>query len=94
MAIRQFLTPLLATRGVDLSASRSVPWAVAAPVAAVMDGTARLLRRKTPPPLTSWLVSWTGRDRAYDISAARADLGYEPVVTLDEGLAQMNAAGY
>ncbi|GAB3119433.1 NAD-dependent epimerase/dehydratase family protein [Streptomyces calidiresistens] len=91
MPIRNFLTPLLATRGVDLSKSRSVPMTVAAPMAAMMDRTARLLRRKTAPPLTNWLVSWTGRDRSYDITAARTELGYSPDVTLEKGLAEMRS---
>lgn len=92
MPIRNFLTPLLTTRGVDLSKSRSVPMTIAAPMAAMMDRTARLLRRKTAPPLTNWLVSWTGRDRSYDITAARTELGYSPDVTLEKGLAEMRAA--
>lgn len=91
MPIRDFLTPLLATCGVDLSRSRSVPLAAAAPMAAMLDGGARLARRRTAPPLTNWLVSFTGRDRSYDISAARAELGYVPEVTLEPGLAQMTA---
>ena len=90
MPIRDFLTPLLATRGVDLSKSRSVPLAMAAPLAAMMDRTARLLRRKTAPPLTNWLVSFTGRDRSYDITAARRELGYSPDVTVEKGLAEMS----
>ncbi|MEU3166101.1 NAD(P)-dependent oxidoreductase [Streptosporangium sp. NPDC006930] len=90
MPIRDFLTPLLATRGVDLSKGRSVPLAMAAPLAAMMDRTARLLRRKSAPPLTNWLVSFTGRDRSYDITAARTELGYSPDVTLEKGLAAMS----
>lgn len=92
MPIRDFLTPLLATQGIDLSRSRSVSLAVAAPLAATLDAGARLLRRPTPPPLTNWLVSFTGRDRAYDITAARTELGYVPEVTFEQGLAQMAAA--
>ncbi len=92
MPIRDFLTPLLATRGVDLSRSRSVPLAMAAPMAAMLDGVARLLRRPTAPPLTNWLVSFTGRDRSYDITAARDELGYVPEVTFERGLARMAAA--
>ena len=92
MPIREFLTPLLATRGVDLAASRSVPRAIAAPMAATMDRTARLLRSSAAPPLTNWLVSWTGRDRSYDITAARRELGYAPVITLADGLARMRCA--
>jgi nucleoside-diphosphate-sugar epimerase len=88
-SVRDFLAPLLATRGVDLSSIRSVPLAVAAPMAAVMDRTARLLRRTSAPPLTNWLVSFAGRDRTYDITAARTELGYEPGTTLEKGLAEM-----
>ncbi|HWD00944.1 MAG TPA: NAD-dependent epimerase/dehydratase family protein, partial [Amycolatopsis sp.] len=91
MPIRDFLTPLLATRGVDLSQSRSIPMAIAAPVAAVMERAARLLRRKSTPPLTNWLVSWTGRDRSYDITAARTELGYSPDVPLEKGLAELSS---
>ncbi|GHE68131.1 MULTISPECIES: NAD-dependent epimerase/dehydratase family protein [Streptomyces] len=92
MSVRDFLTPLLATRGADLSSIRSVPLAVAAPMAAVMDRTARLLRRSSAPPLTNWLVSFAGRDRSYDITAARTELGYEPGTTLEKGLAEMAGA--
>ncbi|WP_199806977.1 MULTISPECIES: hypothetical protein [unclassified Streptomyces] len=92
MALRDFLTPLPATRGVDVSRSRSVPPAMAAPVAATMGRTARLLRRKPAPPLTNWLVSFTGRDRAYDITAARTELGYSPEMTVERGLADMGSA--
>ncbi|MFF1692032.1 NAD-dependent epimerase/dehydratase family protein [Streptomyces sp. NPDC058257] len=89
MAIRDFFTALMATQGADVANSRSVPLAIAAPMAALVDGGARLLRRRTAPPLTNWLIANMGRDRAYDISAARADLGYRPRVGLDAGLLEM-----
>lgn len=89
MPVRDFFTALLDTQGVDISGSRSIPLAIAAPLAAIMDGTARLLRRRTPPPLANWLIATMGRDRIYDISAARADLGYQPRVSLDAGMLEM-----
>lgn len=91
MPIRDFFTALLSAHGVDVSGSRSVPRAVAAPVAAVMDAAARLFRRRTAPPLSNWLVTIMGRDRSYDISAARADLGYAPRVDFEAGLREMTA---
>lgn len=92
MPIRDYLTQLLGTAGVDVSNARSVPLGLAAPLAAVLDGSARLLRRRTPPPLTNWLVAITGRDRSYDITSARRELGYTPLVTLQQGLAEMTSA--
>ncbi|MBE1878248.1 NAD-dependent epimerase/dehydratase family protein [Myceligenerans pegani] len=89
MSVRDYFTALLRTQGVDVSGSRSIPMAVAAPLGAVIDGTARLLRARTAPPLTNWLVSNMGRDRTYDIGAARTDLGYRPRVSVDEGMHEM-----
>jgi nucleoside-diphosphate-sugar epimerase len=51
-----------------------------------------LLRRKSAHPLTNWLVSFTGRDRSYDITAAKSELGYSPDVTLEKGLAEMSSS--
>lgn len=90
MPIRDFLTPLLATQGVDVSRARSIPLRVAAPLAALLDGGARLLHRPEPPMLTNWLVSFLGRDRSYDITAVRRDLGYTPQVDLTRGLTEMH----
>lgn len=90
--IRDFMTPLLATQGVDVSQARSVPLGVAAPLAAMLDGGARLLRRPKAPMLTNWLVTFLGHDRSYDITAARRDLGYTPYVDLAQGLTEMIAA--
>jgi len=87
--IRDFFTPLLATQGVDVSRARSVPSGIAAPTARVLDRTARLLRRRAAPPLTNWLIAFLGHDRSYDISSARADLGYRPGVSLAAGLDEM-----
>jgi nucleoside-diphosphate-sugar epimerase len=92
LPIHDFMTQLLATQGVDVSGVRSVPLGVAAPLAAVLDGGARLLRRRKPPMLTNWLITFLGHDRSYDITAARRDLGYTPYVTLTQGLTEMTSA--
>lgn len=86
---REFFTPLLATQGADVRAARSVPFAVAAPLGVVFEAGARLLRRPEPPMLTNWITTFMGRDRSYDITAARSELGYTPSVDLADGLAEM-----
>ncbi|AQA04252.1 epimerase [Mycobacterium sp. MS1601] len=91
LAVRDFFVPLLATEGVDVSGARSFPRALAYPIGAVMDAGARLLRRRQPPALTNWMTSFMGRDRSYDITAARRELGYAPVTSHAEGLAEMSA---
>ncbi|TDC59919.1 NAD(P)-dependent oxidoreductase [Micromonospora sp. KC207] len=86
---RDFFTPLLATRGVDVSAANSVPRAVASPLATLMQTAAKARRSATAPPLTPWIISFMGRDRVYDITRARLRLGYQPTITVEEGLRQM-----
>lgn len=89
MPARDLFTPLLATQGVDVSAARSVPFALAAPLGALLEAGARLLRRPEPPMLTNWITTFMGRDRSYDITTARNELGYTPSVNLADGLAEM-----
>jgi nucleoside-diphosphate-sugar epimerase len=92
MPIRDFFTPLLEAAGADVSRARSVPSAVAAPVATFLDGVWRVLRRPAAPPLDRWLVAFMGRDRSYDITRARVDLGYRPRVSVAAGLDELRAA--
>ena len=93
MPIRDFFTPVLATMGADVSRARNIPLALAAPIARILDRSARMLRRPTPPPLDNWLIAIMGRDRSYDISNARADLDYRPDVTFAAGLDELRASG-
>lgn len=41
---------------------------------------------KIPPPIFPRRVDWYRQNRAFDISKARKDLGYQPRIGLDEGL--------
>ncbi|WP_062430733.1 NAD-dependent epimerase/dehydratase family protein [Herbidospora daliensis] len=90
---RDFFTPLLATRGLDVSKAASVPRPIASTLATLMETAAKAWRSTTPPPLTKWIVAFMGRDRTYDITRARTRLGYSPVTTVDDGLRQMSPSG-
>lgn len=90
---REFFTPLLATRGIDVSGANSVPRVVASSLATLMETAAKARRSSTAPPLTQWIISFMGRDRVYDITRAQTRLGYAPVVTVEEGLRHMADSG-
>jgi nucleoside-diphosphate-sugar epimerase len=66
-----------------------VPSAVAEAGAAVSERAWRLLRRPGPPPLTRLAVWVSSKECTLDISRARRELGYEPVVTREQGLAAL-----
>jgi nucleoside-diphosphate-sugar epimerase len=88
--VRDFIGALLETQGVTPS-ERSVPRPMATLLATTMEGAFKLARRPTAPPLTRWIVCVMARDRSYDITAAKRDLGYEPGVSFEQGLAAMTA---
>ncbi len=51
-----------------------------------------MLQRRDEPPMTRFVATQLSTDHYYDISAARRDLGYQPAVSIDEGLARLQAA--
>ncbi|MCI5126012.1 MAG: oxidoreductase, partial [Candidatus Electrothrix sp. AR5] len=46
---------------------------------------------KITPPTFPRRVDWFRQNRAFDISKAKRDLGYDPKVDLDEGLKRTGA---
>jgi nucleoside-diphosphate-sugar epimerase len=85
---REFVSALLETQGVE-PPTRTMPAWLAGAVAAGTEGAWRLLRIKGEPPLTRLAVWLSSQECTIDISKARRELGYEPVITRDEGLAAM-----
>lgn len=55
-------------------------------VATVLEHTYRLLRIPNEPPVTRYTVCTLGYSQTLDISSARKDLGYAPVISLNAGL--------
>ena len=91
VVFRDFVTQLLATEGVE-APGRSMPVGVADFVANVAEGTWNMLGRTNPPPLTRLAVWLSARECTIDISKARRDLGYEPVKSVEQGMAELRAA--
>ena len=84
---RGFVSRLLETQGVE-PPDKSVPLAVAK---ATAGGLERFYRRRGgTPPLTRLTVWVSALECTLDISRARADLGYEPVTSIDEGMAELS----
>jgi nucleoside-diphosphate-sugar epimerase len=88
VVFRDFITRLLATQGVE-APTRSVPTPLARAVAATSEAAWRLLPLPGRPPLTRLTVWVSGLETTLDITRAREELGYAPVRTIDQGLAEM-----
>lgn len=85
--LKQFLSALLATRGVEVS-DRSLPLPVARTLAGVCDRLWSLLRLSSPPPISQVAVALIGTQVTVSDRLAREQLGYRPVISRDQGLAR------
>ncbi len=86
--LKSFLSRLLATRDV-VPKDRSVPFGIAWMMAGILGAVWRLLGLKGEPPITRQMLQLIGKDFTVDISRARAELGYAPVLAPEDGLRQM-----
>jgi nucleoside-diphosphate-sugar epimerase len=82
---REMVTQLLATQGVE-APTRSVPEPIAHVLAAGGETIWRLLKLKNAPPLTRFAYWVSSQECTIDISKARQELGYEPVISRAEGM--------
>jgi nucleoside-diphosphate-sugar epimerase len=87
---REFLIALVGTQGVEIP-DKSVPPGVANTAARVAETLWRLLRRPGNPPLTRFAVWVSSQECTIDISRAERELGYRPVISREEGLAELRS---
>ena len=88
---REFVSELLSTQGVE-PPTRSVPAPVAGAVAAASETIWHTLHLGGEPPVTRLALWLSSQECTIDISKARSELGYEPVRTRAEGMAELSAA--
>ena len=85
--LKAFLTRLLRAAA---SRRRTVTsFGLAWTMAGVMGFAWRLLRLKGEPPITRQMLRLIGKDFTLDISKARTELGYAPVLTPEDGFRMM-----
>jgi nucleoside-diphosphate-sugar epimerase len=88
VVFRDFLTLMLATQDVSVP-DKSVPAGLATAAAVAAERAWRLLKRPGLPPLTRFAVWVSSKECTLDISRAREELGYRPVKSRDEGMAEL-----
>ena len=67
-------------------AERSVSFEMATLLGTLLEGIYGLLRVKTEPPMTRFLAAQLAASHYFNISRARRDFGYNPVVSSEEGM--------
>ena len=88
VVLRTFVSELLNTQGLEPPA-RSIPFPLAWALTAGGEAAWRFLPLPGRPPL-DWMALWLmSRECTVNISRARQELGYEPVRSRADGLAEM-----
>ncbi len=87
---RRFLAPYLETAGVALG-ERSVPGWLVRGLSNLLEPLWRLTGAKSAPPITRFTAHIMSRDCTIRDDKARAELGYRPVVSMEEGLKRLAA---
>jgi nucleoside-diphosphate-sugar epimerase len=90
MDLRSFLGRRMAAAGLPMT-HVSVPTAAAWATAGALEFAWHALRLQTEPPLVRETVRVLGYPFTVDIGRARQRLGYEPVVSIDQGLDRLAA---
>jgi nucleoside-diphosphate-sugar epimerase len=90
VVFRDFITDWVGTQGVTIP-DKSVPPRVATAAAVASERIWRFLKRDGPPPLTRFTVWVSSQECTIDISRAERELGYRPVKTREEGLAELRS---
>lgn len=85
-----FLNRLLEASGVP-PVRKSVSLRTALAVGWVFEKIHTLSGARGEPRMSRWIVRSLTSSRWFDISAARRDLGYEPQVSLEEGMVRLKA---
>jgi nucleoside-diphosphate-sugar epimerase len=91
VVFREFVSELIRTQGLE-PPNRAIPAALAGALAATTESAWRILPLPGAPPLSRFAVWVSSQECTIDISKARRELGYEPVVSRDDGLAELWAS--
>ena len=87
-AVREVINALLRAVGAP-PAEKTLPFRAAYTIGALLEAVWLLLRLKGEPPMTRFLAEQLSTTHFYDISAARRDFGYQPKVSVIEGLKRL-----
>ncbi|GAA1250455.1 nucleoside-diphosphate-sugar epimerase [Microbacterium phyllosphaerae] len=89
-AFRELLTTLLELMG-ETPRFRPMSRRVAWTLASLLEGVCGVVPGRPEPPLTRYTLSTIAYSQTLDISRARNELGYRPVVSVDSALAGVAA---
>ncbi len=88
VAVGELIDRIVASAGLDPVTSH-VNARVAYGVGWLMEVAYKVLRKKEEPLMTRFVAKQLSTAHYFDISAAKADLGYQPAYTIEEGMEKL-----
>ncbi|MCE9527258.1 MAG: 3-beta hydroxysteroid dehydrogenase, partial [Planctomycetales bacterium] len=85
-----WINEILALAGVP-PVAKSISYRAAYAAGAVLEGIWKLTGRTDEPRMTRFLAAQLATSHYFNITAARRDLGYEPAITMVEGMCRLQA---
>ncbi len=85
------LNKILACKGIK-PVSRRVPAEVAYALGAILECLYSALGKEDEPIMTRFVARQLSTSHYFDISAAKADLGYQPLVSIGQGMHKLQAS--
>jgi len=86
--VSQFINRILAAADLP-PVNRRIPVRVAQLAGSALESVYRAFHLPGEPPLTRFMVSQFSTAHWFDISAARRDLGYEPLISTEAGMIEL-----
>ncbi|OQW62275.1 MAG: 3-beta hydroxysteroid dehydrogenase [Proteobacteria bacterium HN_bin10] len=90
-SMKEIISAIAETQGISLP-DKSVPTWAADMIGGVAEGVWRIFGLKGEPPLTRFGAMIMSRDAVLNDAKARRELGYAPVVSVEDGLRALRAA--
>ena len=84
----QWLDEILALAGLP-PVRKSLSFGAAWRLGLTMELVYRLLHIRSEPPMTRFLAAQLAKDHYFDIGRARADFGYQPLISTEEGMRRL-----
>ena len=87
--VRKFMKELIKGYGMDMGNIR-IPKNLALLMAGFLEFIWKVFGIKGSPPMTTFIVQLMGTEFTINDAKARKQLGYKPVISVEEGLSQLN----
>ncbi len=84
----QWIDEILALAGLP-AVKKSISLSAAWKIGAALETIYKLLRLKSEPPMTRFLAAQLATSHYFDITRAREDLGYQPTISIAEGMRRL-----